>query len=101
MVVLKNDDYEDATNIHVFDISDPDQLYPASGRVLGTVQDQFSISEYDGAIRVASTTDAWGRWWMTDQIDQETGTTPLQDLPIVIYSHQMNLGIPRSAWSIT
>ena len=69
-----NDDYEDATNIHVFDISDPGSTtYLASGRVLGTVQDQFSISEHDGAIRVASTTDVWGRWWMTDQIDQETG----------------------------
>ena len=69
-----NDDYEDATNIHVFDISDHGYTtYVASGRVLGTVQDQFSISEYEGVIRVASTTDAWGRWWIMDQIDPETG----------------------------
>lgn len=62
----RNTDYEDATNIHAFDISsDGETSYIGSGRVTGTVQDQFSISEYNGDIRVASTTDAWGRWWLT------------------------------------
>ena len=68
-----NDEYEDATNIHVFDISQPGTTsYVASGRVSGTVQDQFSISEFRGAIRVASTTDAWGRWWISDSLNPET-----------------------------
>ena len=61
----RNFDWDDATNIHVFDISDPSETtYLASGRVDGTVQDQFSISEYNGVIRVATTEDAWGRWWL-------------------------------------
>ena len=68
-----NDEYEDATNIHVFDISQPGTTsYVASGRVSGTVQDQFSISEFQGVVRVASTTDVWGRWWISDSIDSET-----------------------------
>jgi uncharacterized secreted protein with C-terminal beta-propeller domain len=53
------------TNLHVFDISSPGQTdYIASGRVNGTIQDQFSLSEYNGNIRVCSTTGQWGRWWM-------------------------------------
>jgi len=55
------------TNLHVFDISSPGQTdYIASGRVNGTIQDQFSLSEYKGNIRVCSTTGQWGRWWMDD-----------------------------------
>ena len=55
------------TNIHVFDISNPGQTdYIASGRINGTIQDQFSLSEYNGNIRVCSTTGQWGRWWMED-----------------------------------
>ena len=61
-----DDIYEDETNIHAFDISEPANTeYIGSGRVKGDVQDQFSISEYNGSIRVASTSDNWGRWWMT------------------------------------
>ena len=64
-------DYEDATNIHAFDIgSEGETSYIGSGRVTGTVQDQFSISEYNGDIRVASTTDAWGRWWLTEMVQE-------------------------------
>lgn len=67
----RNSGWEDATNIHSFDISDANNtVYSASGRVNGTVQDQFSISEYQGSIRVASTTDAWGRWWLPTEVDE-------------------------------
>ena len=49
-----------STLIHAFDISDPVQaVYKESGRVTGTVLNQFSMSEYKGALRVA-TTDANG-----------------------------------------
>ncbi len=68
----RNSGWEDATNIHSFDISDANSTtYSSSGRVDGTVQDQFSISEYDGSIRVATTTDLWGRWWLSDEIDED------------------------------
>ena len=68
----RNNDYEDATNIHAFDISvEGETSYIGSGRVTGTVQDQFSMSEYNGDIRVASTTDSWGRWWLTEDGEWE------------------------------
>jgi len=71
----RNFGWDDATNIHVFDISDPSETtYVASGRVDGTVQDQFSISEYNGVIRVATTEDAWGRWWL-EGTEEWTGPT--------------------------
>ncbi len=64
----RNDGFEDATNIHAFDISSTTETsYLGSGRVNGTVQDQFSMSEYEGSIRVASTSDQWARWWWTSE----------------------------------
>lgn len=66
----RNSDWEDATNIHSFDISDANHTtYVASGRVEGTVNDQFSIGEHNGDIRVASTSDNWGMWWRTAELD--------------------------------
>ena len=60
-------DYQEMTNLHVFDVSNPGQTdYIASGRINGTIQDQFSLSEHNGNIRVCSTTGQWGRWWMDD-----------------------------------
>jgi len=60
-----NDNLNEATNIHTFDISEPGTtIYSGSGRVDGTIQNQFSISEYEGVVRVATTTGQWGRWWM-------------------------------------
>ena len=58
-------DSDEATNIHMFDISNSDTTeYIASGRVDGTIQNQFSLSEYQGVLRVASTEGQWGRWWL-------------------------------------
>ena len=60
-----NDGMDEATNIHTFDISEPGETsYTGSGRVDGTILNQFSISEYEGIVRVATTTGQWGRWWM-------------------------------------
>ncbi len=67
----RNSDWDDATNIHSFDISEPGYTqYIGSGRVDGTVQDQFSISEFEGSVRIASTSDAWARWWLLDEVDE-------------------------------
>ena len=50
-------DFQEMTNLHVFDISNPGQTdYIASGRINGTIQDQLSLSEHNGNIRVCSTT---------------------------------------------
>jgi uncharacterized secreted protein with C-terminal beta-propeller domain len=49
------------TEIHRFDTSRPGQTsYASSGSVAGFVLNQYSLSEYDGALRVASTEQpAW------------------------------------------
>jgi len=76
----RNDDFEEATNIHAFDISDGGlTTYIGSGRVTGTVNDQFSLSEYNGTIRVATTQDVWGRWWL----DGEDWTGPTNDVYVL------------------
>jgi len=60
-----NDEMDESTNIHTFDISQSGVTsYTGSGRVDGTILDQFSVSEYDGVVRVATTTGQWARWWM-------------------------------------
>jgi len=62
-----NDGMDEMTNLHTFDISAPDAtLYTGSGRVNGTVVNQFALSEHEGVLRVATTTGQWGRWWMAD-----------------------------------
>ncbi|MGB0950794.1 MAG: beta-propeller domain-containing protein, partial [Poseidonia sp.] len=62
-----NDDMDEMTNLHTFDISAPDAtLYTGSGRIDGTVLNQFSISEHEGVLRVATTVGQWARWWMDD-----------------------------------
>lgn len=60
-----NDDLDESTNIHTFDIGNEGATtYTGSGRINGTVLDQFCISEYQGRLRIASTTGQWNRWWM-------------------------------------
>tara|TARA_B110000444_G_scaffold261557_1_gene315288 strand:- start:11895 stop:14231 length:2337 start_codon:yes stop_codon:yes gene_type:complete len=60
-----NDNMDEATNIHSFDISSPgDTVYTGSGRVNGTILNQFSISEHEGIVRLAVTSGQWARWWM-------------------------------------
>ncbi|MEM6531143.1 MAG: beta-propeller domain-containing protein [Myxococcota bacterium] len=63
-----NDDFDEATNIHWFDISENGMTtYSASGRVPGTIRDQFSLSEHNGFVRVASTVGRWNRWWLPEE----------------------------------
>jgi Beta propeller domain len=59
-----------STAIHKFDVSRPDRAeYRASGKVLGSLLNQFSLSEHRGFLRVASTTVP--PWWDPDP-DQES-----------------------------
>ena len=53
---------EEVSDVHKFDIaSDPGQaIYRGSGSVDGWVLNQFSLSEYDGVLRVATTVGDWG-----------------------------------------
>ena len=66
-----NSDFQESTNIHRFDISQPGQTrYTGSGRVEGFANNQFNLSESNGYIRVATSTGAW--WWW-DNSEQEIG----------------------------
>lgn len=51
------------THIHRFDLNDGDPSYRASGKVPGWVLNQFSMSEYEGDLRIATTDQALGGWW--------------------------------------
>jgi len=60
-----NDSFDEATNIHRFDISTPGKtVYRGSGRIDGLVPGQFGLSEHQGDVRVAATTGQWNRWWL-------------------------------------
>jgi len=64
------------TMIHRFDISDPDRTaYRASGKVPGYLLNQFSLSEHEGVLRVASTEEP--SWWegATDEESESRVTT--------------------------
>jgi hypothetical protein len=44
------------TLVHAFDVTAPDRAtYRVSGKVSGTVRDQFSMSEYQGVLRIVTT----------------------------------------------
>jgi hypothetical protein len=52
------------THIHQFELNGGDPVYAASGAVEGWILNQFSMSEYDGHLRVATTDQTWGgSWW--------------------------------------
>ncbi|HEX6724326.1 MAG TPA: beta-propeller domain-containing protein, partial [Gaiella sp.] len=64
------------TSIHRFDISNPTQTrYRGSGSVPGTLLGQWSLSERDGVLRVASTSVP--TWWGGPATESETSVTTL------------------------
>ena len=69
------------TAIHKFDISTPGKTdYRVSGEVTGSVLNQFSLSEYKGVLRVASTdTPSW--WGGRQQRESESFVTTLEERP--------------------
>jgi uncharacterized secreted protein with C-terminal beta-propeller domain len=74
----ENADFEGvSTQIHQFDISDETKTeYVASGSVTGFLLNQFAMSEHEGRLRVASTTEPeWRRW---GDFEQESMVTVLE-----------------------
>jgi hypothetical protein len=62
------------TQIHDFDISDPTKTtYLGSGTVPGYLLDQWSLSDFQGVLRVVSTDSP--AWWGTDSTTQSYLTT--------------------------
>lgn len=64
-------DLDLSTAIHKFTLGDTAE-YAGSGEVPGWLLDQFSMSEHDGYLRVATTNVDW--WWGTDATDDEEGS---------------------------
>jgi hypothetical protein len=61
------------TDLHTFETPGVAIRYRASGSVPGTVLNQFSISEHEGVLRVATTEGA--PWWGGDETSRSTVTT--------------------------
>jgi Beta propeller domain len=65
------------TTIHKFDISSPlRSRYRASGAVAGYVENQFSMSEWRGVLRVATT--EMPAWWGDGRTESESFVTTLE-----------------------
>ncbi len=65
------------TTIHKFDISSPlRSRYRASGAVAGYVENQFSMSEWRGVLRVATT--EMPAWWGGGRTESESFVTTLE-----------------------
>jgi len=59
------------TRIHRFDLHENGLSYSASGEVHGWVHNQFSMSEHEGRLRVATTDLDW--WWGSSSEDERNG----------------------------
>jgi uncharacterized secreted protein with C-terminal beta-propeller domain len=81
--VLAEDDAEEeinthTTDIHKFDISDPaSTTYVATGRVDGFMLSQWSMSEFEGNLRVATTSSP--EWWWGATTGSESFVTVLTE----------------------
>jgi len=66
------------TDIHKFDISNPDKTtYVATGRVDGFMLSQWSMDEYQGNLRVATTSSP--DWWSGTTRNAESFVTVLEE----------------------
>ena len=80
-----------ATLIHKLDISDPARtVYRASGAVRGYLLNQFSLSEYQGDLRVASTEEP--EWWTPP----DAGARPSESLVTVLAERDGRLAAGRA-----
>ena len=67
-----------STRIHKFDISDPTRtVYRSSGQVIGTVLNQYSMSEFEDNLRVATTDHGW--WTSEQEVTSQSYVTVLQE----------------------
>jgi uncharacterized secreted protein with C-terminal beta-propeller domain len=64
--------------VHKFDVSDPNETrYRASGQVPGYLLNQWSLSEYEGILRAASTEEPV--WWGGEREESESFVTTLAE----------------------
>lgn len=96
-----NDELDEATNLHRFDIGSPGvTVYTGSGRVDGTVLGQFALSEHEDYIRVASTTGRWGRWWLQDPPPPENHVFVLAGTDALgVVGHVGGIAVGEQLWA--
>ncbi|MED5464016.1 MAG: beta-propeller domain-containing protein [Myxococcota bacterium] len=96
-----NDDFDDATNVHRFDIGDPARtVYTGSGRVDGVIRDQFALSEYEDYVRVATTTGRLNRWWSEDPAEPENNVFVLAGVDSLgVIGHLGGIAKGEQIWS--
>ena len=96
-----NDEIDEASNLHRFDISDAGQtVYTGSGRVDGTILGQFALSEHKDYIRVASTTGRWNRWWSEDPTEPENHIYVLEgETELEVIGHTGGIAVGERIWS--
>ena len=87
------EDIKEETNIHAFSLDEEGTSYIGSGRVNGTVLNQFSLSEYDGKIRLATTTGQWNRWWVSDP-------EPMENHVIVLQPNETTSTLDEIEWAV-
>ena len=88
------------TSIHMFETSGTNApQYMASGKVPGFLLSQFSMDEFEGNLRVASTTAPQGWWWSDDS---ESLVTVLErdDNELVVAGQVGGLGEGEQIFSV-
>ena len=98
----ENADFEGVTTqIHQFDITDPlETKYVASGSIRGFLLNQFAMSEHEGFLRVASTSEPeWRRWGDFEQQSMVTVLEP-QDGELATVGFVDGLGLGERIFSV-
>lgn len=89
------------TQLHSFDITDPTATtYVGSGEVAGTMVNQFALSERDGVVRVATTTNPG--WWGDGDEESQSSLVVLaeQDGELVETGRVDGLGVTEQIHSV-
>jgi len=79
------------TALHQFDVTDPGRAtYTASGEVPGHLLNQFSMSEHDGRLRVATTTG--GPWRFDDDAESMVSVLERRDGVLAVVGQVGDMG---------
>ncbi|MBQ9314554.1 MAG: beta-propeller domain-containing protein [Clostridia bacterium] len=69
-----NSEVKTSTNIHKFAIKDGKTTYVATGKVNGTLLNQFSMDEYDKNFRITTTDDKGNKLYVLDESLKQIGS---------------------------
>ncbi len=95
-----NEGFDEATNLHRFDISGAETTYTGSGRVDGIVSDQFQLDVHEGEVRVAATVGQWGRWWIQEPPPPSTHVSVLAgDSSLAVIGDVTGIAPGEQLWS--